>query len=157
MHVRVLLVYRYQIIEFMRIRACNNVCAVCMCMISAHACEFVYAVMGMCVHGNQRRGPRGLFCRSLPYSLRQGLSLKLELIWKAASPRDPSHNAAVSGSIAMAGFLCGFWDLNCVPCVCAASAPCHWAICSALVELQTLPAIFFSQLSRRASHCQFTW
>lgn len=46
----------------------------------------------------------------------------------------PSHSAALLGSTAVAGFLCGLWDLNYVPCVCAASALSHWAICLALTN-----------------------
>lgn len=92
--------------------ACNRVCTICVCVISAHACMFAYARMGMCVHENQRRELCGLFYHSLPYSLRQGLSLKLEPIWQAQASGIlalvPSHSAEVSGSTAIAGFYVGF-------------------------------------------------
>lgn len=81
-------------------------------VISAQACVFAYARMGMCVHGNQRRELCGLFYLALPYSLRQGLSLKLEPIWQAQAAGilslASSNSAAVSGSTAIAGFYVGF-------------------------------------------------
>lgn len=75
-------------------------------------------------HRGQRRTSGVLLYHPLPYSLRQGLSLNLELGWQPSSPGNPPistcHNSEDIDTYVQpcAAFDLGAEDLNSGPCAC---------------------------------------
>lgn len=86
------------------------------------------------VYGDEQRVLSILLYHSLLISVRQGLSVNLGLLLslldqKPTSPSDPPVSAQLTleviGVHRISGLFYGCWDLNFVPCDCAARALCQ--------------------------------
>lgn len=79
-----------------------------------------------CMHGDQKRTSVTLY-RSLPYSLRWGLSSEPGTRLVSSKPifLHVPPTGVTGMQTAMSSFLCRFWDLNSGSLVCIVSAVTH--------------------------------